>query len=186
MTNYSNKASGITLIEMIVGILISSLLIGLAMNFLRFGISNSNKGINKLHDIGVLSILMSQIECDLLRATKIIYPKVGQSVNSTKIEFFSDSHGNKGLITYTVSPTGIAREVKTPTKSQRYIFCKGQNVDLSFEKLNLKKVVSALDRTVMFVVLTVSSKDGYVKDKGFRIMRMITCRNISDDNSFTF
>jgi hypothetical protein len=130
--------------------------------------------------MGASSILMSQIEYDLMRATKILSPASGETSTAASWEFIADSSGAKGTISYDLVPEGISRKEKTPTDTHQYIYCKDRKVNLSFDNLLLTDSSLKPDRTGMLIALFVSSpsKDLKKQSEEFKLLRLISCRNI--------
>ncbi len=180
MIKIRSEKSGVTLVEMAIGVAVTSILIIALMNFFGSGLKSSQKGMDHLNNMGAASILMSQIEYDLMRATKILSPGSGETSTSAAWEFIADSSGAKGIISYELADNGIEREEKTTTETHHYLYCKDRKVNLSFDNLLLTDASLKPDRTGILVALFVSSpiKNPEKQSEEFKLLRLISCRNI--------
>ncbi|MDD2623700.1 MAG: type II secretion system protein, partial [Candidatus Riflebacteria bacterium] len=81
---------GLTLIEICIGVVIVSLLMVTVMKLLGTGMSGSQKGLSHLANMEAASILMSQIEYDLMRAYELTDPPVGEKSISARWKMLTD------------------------------------------------------------------------------------------------
>lgn len=169
--------NGVTVVEAAIGIIITSLVIIMLLNFYSQGVKGSRRGIEHLNNMGIASILMSQIEYDLMRASRIVSPLPGQSKKSAIWQFPSDSTGEISTISYKLLPEGIERIESRPGDSRRYIFCKGRKVDLSFDNLEFSAANVDKDKSGVLVALFVSSppKPGENPEE-FQLIRLVSWR----------
>ncbi len=175
----TRKNSGVTLIEMLIGIVVTSLMVGILLSFYSSGVRGSQKGMEHLNNMGIASILMSQIEYDLMRASRFLVPSPGKSDNAASWEFPADSSGGIGTITYRLVPEGIEREERRSGELQKYVYCKGRTVTLSFDNLQFTSAAVASDKSGVLVALFVASppKAGEVQEE-FKLIRLISLRNL--------
>ena len=124
-----------TIIEITICVIISSLLFLGIVNVLKAGMQGSSKGLNHQANMESASILMSQIEYDLLRSTTISDPDVNCQDSNARWKFRS-SHSNtwdESTVTYELTTEGVVRVVELANgKRERTTFAKGHKVDLKF------------------------------------------------------
>ena len=178
-----------TIVEILIGLLIASLLIVGLMNLFHVGIKGSSKGMAHLENMETAFILMSQIEYDLLRSYNITDPQNNSEDNGAKWDFwYGNSDSNKASVDYSYENGAIARKVtlyKLDGKIgdiEKSYFCKGYNVDLKFMHLVFEIGSSKYSkkRHGMWVELTVSSKDNRNggKNEPFTLKRLIIVHKI--------
>lgn len=178
----------VTLVEISIGVILSALLIVGIMNLFSSGMKGSVKGMAHQANMETASILMSQIEYDLLRCVKISQPEANLEEDFDKAiwEFFNVVSGNReyATVTYTrlENGMGVEREVKPSSgKPFRTVFAKDRKVELSFKhvKANLGSQEVPIYRHGMLVGLTVSSKDNRNSgnNEPFTLKRLIIIRN---------
>lgn len=174
--NVNKKA--VTLVEVLIVVAISASILIVIMNLFSSGMKGSVKGLAHQANMEAASIIMSQIEYDLLRATKLEHPVAtvtGDFDNVAKWNLYNKS-GKISTVNYT-SPSGIGvkREVETDGNTQSYVFAKDKKVDLKFKHFRFQK-------EAMLIKLTVSSKDskkiGSNPEETFSLSRLIVIRGI--------
>ena len=172
---HSKKA--LTIVEITIGVLISSVLLIVVLNLFSSGMKNSSKTLTHQDNMEAANILMSQIECDLQRATEIKHPGWNDSDNVANWVF-----QNKNVnITYTYDGAtgleGIRRIVNDNGKSMNTIFSKGHPVKIKFthyakptsiEKGNIKNY----EKHGMWVEVVVGTKNSDIAS--FTLKRLIT------------
>lgn len=174
------RKQGLTLVELTIGIIISALLLCGIMHLLSAGMKGSTKGLAHQANMEAASILMSQIEYDLLRATNIKDPANNEKDKSARWEMYN-SHSKDGAATvlYTVGPDGVTRnvELKDGSKKENTVFCAGHSVELAFTRFAVETGFEQI-RHGMFVELKVSAKDKKTAAlESFEMKRLIMVRS---------
>ncbi|MFZ5951918.1 MAG: type IV pilus modification PilV family protein [Candidatus Rifleibacteriota bacterium] len=178
MNIHLKQKFGITLVEVAIGAVLVSLMIAGLMNFFSFGLRGSKKGMENLTNMGEASILMSQIELDLMRGRQLISPSPGDSSTAAewRLERIDDSETS--TVSYRQLSKGVERTEKGGAEQEKYVFCRDRNVNISFDHLSLKDLPEEIDRTAVLVALSVSgSPDGKAPSEEFRMIRLITCHH---------
>lgn len=169
---------GITLVELSVGAVVVGLLIVALMNFFSFGLSGSRRGMESLTNMGEASILMSQIELDLMRARRMLEPSSGDSATAAKWEVGLSTTGATGIVSYRMTDKGIERTEQSGAEMEQFLFCRGRKVTLSFDHLILKDLPEKIDKTAVLVAVFVgNSPDDKRSSEEFRLIRLITCNH---------
>ena len=181
------KRKAVTLIEIIIAVALSSLIILAVMNLFSSGMKGSAKGLAHQSNMESASIIMSQIESDLLRATTFSKPESGVNNNSDTAtwDFYYKASNSDKPSTVTYSKTndgfGVSREIKLPDgKVQKIILAKSQKVNLSFNHFTFNTSSSKYPayKQAMLVEVTVSSKDSIRggTNESFTLKRFIVVR----------
>ncbi len=179
-----NKTRAVTLIEVIIGIVLSALIIIGVLNIFSSGLKGSTKGLAHQANMETASILMAQIEYDLLRATSIKSPDKNTSDDSAswKLYYAASGKGYPVTVTYSKGSDGIIRNVVDEKENKTIsnnVFAKGHNTKINF--LHLKYKVGndkKIQKQGMWVELTVSSKEKKTGDiETFTLNRLIMIRN---------
>ena len=176
-----------TLVEILVGISIASIVIIALMNLFQIGMRGSSKGMAHLENMETAFILMTQIEYDLLRAYSINYPQNDAEEDGAKWDFYyGNSDSNKASVDYSYENNAIARKVtiyNTDGSSgdiEKSYFCEGYNVDLSFSHFvfDVGSPNNPKKRHGMWVELTVFSNDNRNggDNEPFTLQRLIMVR----------
>lgn len=184
----SFKRKAVTLIEVIVVVVLSSLIIIALMNLFSSGMKGSAKGLAHQINMESASIIMSQIEYDLLRATSISKPdaNVNEDFDTAIWNFYyaASGSGKPSTVTYTkmLNDSGVCREVKMDGgKVQKTVFAKLQKVDLKFKhfRFNTGSEKYPVYKHSMLVEVTVSSKDSVRggTNEPFTLRKLIVIRN---------
>ena len=176
-----------TLVEISIGIIIASLLIIGLMSLFRAGMKGSSKGMAHQENMETASILMSQIEYDLLRSYSISYPQNGSEEDGAKWDFYyGNSDSSKASVDYSYENNAIARKVTmynldgSSGREEKTYFARGHKVDLRFLHLVFEVGSQNISkkRHGMWVELTVSSKDNRNggNNEPFTLKRLIIVR----------
>ena len=184
----SNNRKAVTLVEVVIVVALSSMIILAIMNLLSSGMKGSAKGLAHQANMESASIIMSQIEYDLLRATTISKPESGANEDFDKaiwdFHYGASNSGDPSNVTYSrlMNGMGVCREVKMAGgKNQKTIFAKYQKVDLSFKHFvfNTGSKQYPIYKDAMLVGVTVSSKDNKRggTNEAFTLRRLIVVRN---------
>lgn len=183
----NHKKSAVTLIEIIIVVILSSVIILAVMNLFSSGMKGSAKGLAHQANMESASIIMSQIEYDLLRAVSFSKPDPGVNEDSN-IAIWDFCYGtsnsdNPSTVTYsqTNDGLGVSREVKMPDgKVQKTILAKSQKVNLIFKQFNFNTGSKKYPvyKQGMLVEVTVSSKDNKKvgTNESFSLKRLIVVR----------
>lgn len=174
-----NKKSGITLIEISIGIIISALLMAGIMNLLSAGMKGSTKGLSHQANMETASILMSQIEYDLLRATEIQDPPLNTKDSSARWKFYyAGSTSGPVTVTYSNTTSGITRHINLGGgKTENTNFATNHKVDLAFTSFATETGFEQVKHG-MFVELTVASNDVKTSQaESFSMKRLIMIRS---------
>lgn len=180
------KRKALSLVEISIGVVISALLLSGIMKLFSSGMKGSAKGLAHQANMETASILMSQIEYDLLRANQIITPHVKEKKREAEWTFFykaSDGSGKLAKIKYTSESRGIKREIfdiQSGKSIQSSYFAKDQNSDISFVHVvtNTGSDKFYQLKQEMWVELTISSKNKKTATaEPFTMKRLITVRS---------
>lgn len=182
---FNRKA--VTIIEVVVVVILSSMLILGIMSLFSSGMKGSAKGLAHQVNMESASIIMSQIEYDLLRATSISKPDPGlnESFDTAIWNFYYGASGSGSPCTVTYVKNndglGICREVKMEGgKVQKIILGRLQKVDLSFKRFTFNTGTKKypIHKDTMLVEVTVSSKDSTRggTNEAFTLRRLIVVR----------
>lgn len=169
-----------TLVEISIGIIISAILLTGLLNLLSAGMKGSTKGMAHQANMEAASILMAQIEYDLLRATEITYPPNNNKDTDASWKFYHANAKNKiATVNYdSSSGNGVTRKVDLGDgKTENTVFCKEHKTDLSFTSFAVETGFEQI-RHGMYVDLTVSAKDKKTGDlESFSMKRLIMIRS---------
>ena len=129
----NKKRNAITLVEIIIAVVIAAVLFAGLMKLLSSGMKGSTKGLAHQANMEAATILMSQIEYDLLRATSLEIPPVNNKADTASWHFYNGG-GIPAEVKYTKNlSSGIDRSVTFSNgKTQDYTFAKGHDVNISF------------------------------------------------------
>ena len=131
----AKKKKAVTLVEISIGIVLSSLLLVGILNLLRSGVKSSTKALTNQDNMETANILMTQIESDLLSAIDIVSPDWNnQRTNGeaeTTAEWKVNSGGSIVIVRYGSNATEGVTRVMTGVRD--YTFAKDHLVDLSFK-----------------------------------------------------
>jgi hypothetical protein len=177
----------LTLVEVSIGVVITSFIIIALMNVFRVGMKGSSKGMAHQENMETASILMSQIEYDLMRSYSITYPQNGSEEDGAKWDFYyGNSDSSKASVDYSFENNAIARKVTsyktdgTSGKVEKFYFAKNHKVDLKFMHavFEVGTPKTPKKRHGMWVELTVSSKDNRNggDNEPFTLKRLIIIR----------
>lgn len=173
-----NKLSfkkGISVVEIVIGLIILSILLIVLMNLMTTGVRGASKGITHLGLMESSSILMAQIEYDLLRAYQID-PSFIAGINA---RWGILTPGGSAIITYNLLTNGVERRLDEPSGSQQYVFLKDTKVDISFESFSFADTPNQTQRVAILVSLKVSSHErAQGNSEEFSLKRLIFCKNI--------
>ncbi len=172
-----DSRQGITLIEVAIGVFIISILMAAIMNLFGAGMRGSTKGMAHLTNMEAASVLMSQIEYDLMRAVKLLDPAPGSSDKVARWEILTDS-GN-GTIIYNLLDNGIEREFDGSSDDNKHVYCKGLDVKLAFRHVTFAASPGSGNKAGMWVEISVATPKKGNNSEEFRIKRLILCRNIA-------
>lgn len=172
-----NNRKAVTLIEVSIGIVLSALLLGGVLNLFTSGMKGSAKGLTHQDNMETAYILMTQIEYDLLRATKIESPGWDQKDDAARW-FFQDSENGVAKeipVIYSNNGTdGIIRDID----GKKMYYAKGHPVELRFTHFAVdtglgKESDLLVEKHGMWVELIVYSKS---KKESFKMNRLIVIR----------
>ena len=163
------QRKALTLIEIIIGVLICAILLTVIMKLLSSGVKGSSKGMAHQANMEVASIIMSQIEYDLLRSSSIESPACNETDNIAKWNFYygASGSGSPVSVAYSVNYSGgVDRVVDINGKNQTMNLGKGHDVSLKFTHFKATPVPSDyfelgskyFCKHAMWVELTVSTK----------------------------
>lgn len=170
---------GITLVEICVGVVILSLVMGAVMRMFAGGLKGSKQGMAHLTNMQTAAIIIAQIEYDLLRATQINDPAVNLVETAARWQFVGED-GSTSTVIYNLLPDGLERQENNSVSGLRkHTFGKGLNLKLQFRHLEFNVTAEKKIKEAMWIDLKVASdKDSHEE---FNIRRMVTCRNIKRD-----
>jgi hypothetical protein len=177
--------SGVTLVEIAMGVLIGSMLIlGLSRLF-SSGLKTSQKGSSHLTLMQTAAVLLAQIEQDVSRASRL-QPGGPGVFDSFQVDIPDTAAGFGKLATstarYEPPPGRIGyKRVFSPcdgagSPTQNHVFCSGLPVEAGFELIT---AVEGLPRTGLMVTLAVRSSGN--TPEIYRIRRFIYGQNLPEN-----
>ncbi len=169
---------GLTMIEIVIGVLIISIIMAVVMNLFGAGLRGSTKGMANLTNMEAAAVLMSQIEYDLLRASRITDPSPDSSDKVARWELPDDDGSGVGTVIYNLLANGIERQLDSGTGSQKHVYCKGLEVSLLFRHVGFNDAARGTQKTGMWVELSVASSRKSNNNEEFKMKRLILCKNI--------
>ena len=181
------KRKAVTLIEIIIAVALSSLIILAVMSLFSSGMKGSAKGLAHQSNMESASIIMSQIESDLLRATTFLKSESGEnqdySTATWDFHYGASNSDKPSTVTYSKTNDGLGacREVKMPDgKIQKTILAKTQKVNLILKHFafNTSSTKYPIYKQAMLVEVTVSSNDNIRggTNEAFTLRRLIVVR----------
>ena len=162
-----NKA--MTLIEMSISIVLAFILLSVILKIFSSGMKESSNVLTHQDNMETANILMSQIEYDLNKATKILSPNT--SNKDCCAQWIFSSKSSLGTITFTYdhidySSNGVHRLVTGNGINEDYYFAKGHPVLLKFTHISVfsddPSNNTITDNHAMWVELDVGSIKGDV------------------------
>ena len=127
-----SRKKAVTLAEVIIGIVLSALIIIGVMRVFTSGMRGSTKGLAHQANMETASILMAQIEYDLLRATEIKSPAQNSKDDGASWKFY---YAQSGLgypltVNYSKVSEGILRNVIDEKNNKTIIEIHNENPDM--------------------------------------------------------
>lgn len=178
MIKQVRKRKGITLIELVIGLIIVSIIFVVVFNIFSVGVRGSNKGIAHLTIMEGAAILLSQIEYDLLRASLLQDPLPGVADKVARWEIPLDNPTGKATIMYNLLDNGVQRTEVVGGDQLKHVYCRGLKVDIQFRHVCLPDPTSSLQRVGMWVELSVVAPEKFSTTEKFSMKRLIICKNI--------
>ncbi len=172
------RRNGLTMVEVVVGVLIISIILAVLMNFFGAGLRGSSKGMAHLTNMEAAAVLMSQIEYDLLRASIVKDPACNVSDKVARWDVLTDDGAGKATVIYNQLAGGIERQFDSAAGNLKHMYCRGLDVSLSFRHVVFDDPARAVQKTGMWVELIVSSAKKSSSTEEFRMKRLFICRNI--------
>lgn len=169
---------GLTMIEIVIGALIISIIMAVVMNMFGAGLRGSTKGMANLTNMEAAAVLMSQIEYDLLRATAISDPLPDSSDKVARWEMFDGDGAGVGTVIYNQLSDGIERQLDSPGGNHKYVYCKGLEVSLIFRHVRFNDAAKNQQKVGMWVELAVASVKKSNNGEEFKMKRLVLCKNI--------
>ena len=180
------RKKAFTLIEISIGIIISALMLAGIMHVFSSGMKGSTKGMAYQANMETATILMAQIEYDLLRAVNIDYPETSilnslHKENSAVWQFYVEPE-KTATVTYQSIDNSVVREVKLPDgKTQKTVFGQGLSTTISFLHFLANSGTAEFDvvKHAMWVELKVETKDEKKvgKNEPIELNRLIVIRS---------
>lgn len=149
------------------------------MNMFANGIKGSSKGMAHLTNMQTAAIIMSQIEYDLLRSTKINDPSINIQEKAGRWELLNQD-GTTSTVIYNLLPDGIERQEDNSSSGKRtHVFGKGLNLKIQLRHLEFPNPAKKQTKEGMWVELKVSTArtDG----EEFTLTRMVVCKNLNKE-----
>ncbi len=178
------KRNAFTLVEILIGVVISVVLLAGILNLFYSGLKGSAKTLTLQDNMETANLLMAQIEHDLSQATDIVIPD-GNQENVGSAQWVYDSKGI-GCVQYTYdyvigSRDGVYRKVKGNNIDVDNIIGRGHLIDLKFRHFAVdadkdQKGNLITEKHGMWVELTVYSKDDKNEKDSFTIKRLIAIK----------
>lgn len=171
---------GLTLIEICIGVVIVSLLMVTVMKLLGTGMSGSQKGLSHLANMEAASILMSQIEYDLMRAYELTDPPVGEKSISARWKMLTDETipDTTATVTYQNLDEAVKRTLIENGSTLEHTYCSGLKTVISFEKVRFTDPKTGGEKQGLWINLSVASpKKISGETEKFELKRLIMCKN---------
>lgn len=178
---------GITLTEVIVAVAISAILIVGTMKLLSVGMKGSTKGLSHQHNMETATIIMSQIEYDLMKSVCLIDPAKNKRESNARWIICDDLSKNKlAYVNYDKNASGGIIRTLQPKDAQKqaHIFGKEHYIDFYFTRVecsysNKKGETNEPSRYAVYVELTVKAKDKrkQAESEQFSLNRLICVNN---------
>ncbi len=179
----NNKA--FTLVEVLIGVILSVMLIIGLMNLFGSGLKGSAKTLNLQDNMEAANILMAQIEHDLMKATDIYSPEWNKESEGSA-QWVSVSDSSIGIVQYTYdyvsgSKEGVHRKVSGNNIDLDHYLAKNHLIDLKFKHFAVDAYKDQNNEIIperhgIWVELTVySAKDKDDKD-AFTLKRLIAVK----------
>lgn len=178
MICFNRDKRGLSAAEILIGIVIVGIILAISMNLMSSGLRGADKGMSHLNLTQSAAILMAQIEYDLLRASHILDPGPGLTDNVARWELLTESSSGYGTVTYNHFPAGIERNFSTDSDSEKYVFCKGLQTEISFRHIFFADPVNASEKLGMWVTLRVKAPEKFGNSEEFSMKRLFMCKNI--------
>lgn len=183
MNKTSPLKNGVTLTEIIIGILVLGVIFAGLMRLVTTGMRGASKGMSHLGIMQSASILMSQIEYDLLRATSIEFPAPGERSSSSQwnMLFLENNLPQNALVSYNQMSRGIERHIDITDSGfqDRYNYGSEYRLEVSFKHILIPDEIKAFSRSAMLVEITITSDERMYGDREkFSLKRLITSKNI--------
>lgn len=128
------KKKAFSLVEITIGVLIFSIMLIVVMNVFSSGMKGSRIALTHQDNMEVANLLMAQIEYDLLKTTKIEYPKRNETKSEAQFKFEGED-GKTITFSYDMTDNGIDgvhRNVFENNSSLDYYFAKGHTINIKF------------------------------------------------------
>lgn len=174
----NNTRQGLSMVEVLLGILIISVVFAIALNLTGSGLRGADKGMSHLVLMQSAAILMAQIEYDLLRASNILDPALGVTDTAARWELLTDDADGMGTVIYNQVSNGVERHFTTASDNDRYIYCKGLNVDLDFRHVGFPDTTNSSVKRGMLIKIKVLSAEKFGTTEEFKMKRLFICKNI--------
>ncbi|MFZ2957351.1 MAG: hypothetical protein WA705_10715 [Candidatus Ozemobacteraceae bacterium] len=167
-----------TLIEIVISVLLGSILILAATKLLSGGLKTSSKGSAHLTIVQATTILMSQLEEDLRRASSIVVPVAGGVENQLQLEVWEIDATTGKPATSTVyymqnldSSKGFSRTREYLGSKEKHIFCRGLLTKGNFTHV----VIAPTNRVGLSAAFQTHSYPA--GEEEFLLTRFIFCQN---------
>ena len=180
-----------TIAEVIVALAILGIIIVGLMNLLASGVKDSVKGMSHQANMDVGMILLSQIEYDFQRSTKIISPVNKQKASEGHWElYYERSPSRSATVNYQTGSdgTGIERKVVYNSKIQETThFAKGHRVKLFFTHLERpgdNHTVNnkyEFNKDIMFVEIEVNGDSANNTVASFSMQKIMVSQRRTDE-----
>ena len=178
------QKNAFTLVEILIGVVISVVLLAGVLNLFYSGLKGSAKTLTLQENIETANLIMAQIEHDLSQATEIIIPDCNQeNVGSAQWVYDSKSIGS---VQYTYdyvmgSKDGVHRKVTGNNIDVENSIGRNHLVDLRFRHFAVdadkdQKGNLITEKHGMWVELTVYSKDDKNEKDSFTMKRLIAIK----------
>ena len=184
-----------TVVEVIVALAILGIIVVGLMNLFVSGLKGSTKGMSHQSNMDAGMILLSQIEYDFQRSTKIISPISKQKAFEGHWElYYERSPSRSATVNYQAGSggTGIERKVVYDGKIQEsMLFAKGHKVKLLFTHLERPGDNHTVDnkyefnKDIMFVELEVNGDSANNTVASFSMQKIMVSQIRTDDKTTT-
>ena len=171
--NLRNKA--FTLIEVVIGVVLASLILIGVLNLLSSGMKGSTNALTHQDNMETANILMRQIEYDFLKATDIEFPPKNTLERTAKwSSSFRESNKDVNITyLYTLNSgvaNGINRDIAFDGGSPKsFTFAKGHPLDVRFT--HYASETADFEKHALWVEIEVGSEKGKVAS--FTLSRLI-------------
>lgn len=180
MINYK-KRYGFTIVEISIALIVASVLLVAVLNLFRTSLSGSQKGMANLANMETATILMAQIEYDLIRTYAAPNIDFSSKDSLEEIEIFVKTDdlakGNEYKVIYKWNGLTVTREMTNNGSSiNSHVYGKGLSLVIKFYPVTMPNPNLKYGFYVVLEVKSAVKKSG--AEETFTLKRLIMCKNM--------